>query len=30
MKITVVKQAVKKQPNFCPWLVDDGGMPTRK
>ncbi len=30
MKITILKQAVKKQPNMCPYFVDDGGMPTRK
>lgn len=30
MKITVLKHTVKKQPNLCPFFVDDGGMPTRK
>lgn len=31
MKITVIKKATqtRKPQNFCPWLVDDGGAPTK-
>lgn len=31
MKITVIKKATqtRKPQNFCPWLVDDNGAPTK-
>jgi hypothetical protein len=31
MKITVIKKAasIRKPQNFCPWVVDDSGKPTK-
>jgi len=31
MKITVIKKAAttRKPQNFCPWVVDDGGAPSK-
>jgi hypothetical protein len=31
MKITVIKKATqtRKPQNYCPWLVDDSGAPTK-
>lgn len=31
MKITVIQKAAttRKPQNFCPWMVDDGGSPSK-
>jgi hypothetical protein len=31
MKITVIKKAAttRKPQNFCPWMVDDNGTPSK-
>jgi hypothetical protein len=31
MKITVIKKATqtRKPQNYCPWLVDDNGSPSK-